>query len=76
MTKYVVHQSSLFGQSPLLNGILFFCYYVDLKVYRCLSHVASYFVMQGRMEEALGDFDHSIELAPWVTPVCSPFVPS
>jgi tetratricopeptide (TPR) repeat protein len=21
---------------------------------------------QGRMEEALGDFDHSIELAPWI----------
>lgn len=37
MTKYVEHQSSLFGQSPLLNGILFFCYYVDLKVIQVLK---------------------------------------
>lgn len=37
MTKYAVHQSSLFGQSPLLNGILFFFYYVDLKVIQALK---------------------------------------
>lgn len=63
-----MHQSSLFGQSPLLNGILFFCYYVDLKVIQVLKPCGLLLVMQGRMEEALGDFDHSIELAPWVVP--------